>query len=139
MMPDRPKGHRIEQVESTITRAIQQVLAKGLNDPRYRGLVSVTELRLTKDLREATVLISIYPEKHQELTMHAIVHATRHIRREAGDLVALDRMPDLHFRLDTRLKVQAEVLDALAKARSSEDHPPDSSEQEPGLDRANTP
>jgi ribosome-binding factor A len=117
--PERSQGHRIEQLQSTLRRAIQDVLAKGLNDPRYRGMVSVTELRLTRDLREATVFISIYPEKHQDLTMHAIVHAGRHIRREAGDLVALDRLPELHFKLDTRLKAEAELLGALSKAKET--------------------
>lgn len=128
---ERSSGHRIEQLQSTLRRAIQDVLAKGLNDPRYRGMVSVTELRLTRDLREATVFVSVYPEKHQELTMHAIVHAARHIRRQAGDLVALDRLPELHFKLDTRLKAEAELLDALAKAKQQA---PAAEESEPSPD-----
>lgn len=127
MKPERSESHRVEQLQSTIRRAIQQVLAKGLNDPRYRGLVSVTDVKLARDLREATVMISVYPEKHEVLTMHAIVHAARHIRREAGELVALDRLPELHFKLDHSLKAQADVLGALSKARAAT---PESGQQE---------
>lgn len=112
-------GHRVEQLQSVLMRAIQQVLAQGLNDPRYRGLVSVTEVQLAKDLKQATVMISVYPEQHQTLTMHAIQHAARHIRREAGDLVALDRLPELTFKLDMSLKRQAEVSEALARSRET--------------------
>lgn len=142
MKSERGKGHRIEQVESTLRRAVQQVLAKGLSDPRYRGLVSVTGMSVTRDLREATVLVSVYPEQHQELTMHAISHAARHIRREVGELVALDRVPELRFKLDTSLKAQAEVLDALAKVRAEADKqegPEGPDEQDGTAQSANTP
>ena len=52
----------------------------------------------------------------QDLTMHGLRAAARHIRREVGDHVAIKQMPELVFRLDQSLKKQAGVLDAIAKA-----------------------
>lgn len=109
-------SRRTEQLSSTLQRAIQQVLARGLADPRYGGLVTVTGLKITEDLKNADVLISVLPEEKQELTMHAIRHAAAHIRREAAELVAMRTLPTLNFRLDLSLKKQAEVLRAISKA-----------------------
>lgn len=114
MTRERRPSHRIEQLQSTLRRALQQVLARGLNDPRARGMITVTGLTLSQDLREATVLVSVFPHEHESLTMHAVRHAARHIRRQAGELVAMEKVPELHFKLDVSLRKQAEVLDALA-------------------------
>jgi ribosome-binding factor A len=67
----------------------------------------------------AMIFISVYPEEKQDLSMHALRHAAKHIRREASELMAIRKMPNLDFRLDTSLKKQAEVFDALSKARQS--------------------
>jgi len=113
-------SHRIEKVESTLARAIQQVISRGLNDPRAGGLISVTHVDVSPDMANALVFISVYPEEKQAMSMHALRHAARHIRHEAGELIAIRKMPSIEFRVDSSLKRQAEVYDALAKARASE-------------------
>ena len=107
-------SRRLEQLSSTLLRAVQGVLARGLNDPRTDGaLITVTGLTISPDLRNATVLISVLPEKKQDLCMHALSHAAGHIRRKASDLVALANMPTLTFKLDLSLKKEARVIRAL--------------------------
>ena len=109
--------HRIEKIESTLTRAIQQVISRGLNDPRAGGLISVLRVNVAQDMANATVFVSVYPEEKAELTMHALRHASRHIRHQAADLMAIRKVPALEFRLDKSLKHQADVFQALTKAR----------------------
>lgn len=112
---------RVERVASTMREAVQKVILRGLADPRARGLITVTEVRITDDLKVADIYISILPEDRQELTMHAIRHAARHLRRETGELMALHELPEFNFKLDLRLKQQAAVFEALAKAREEEE------------------
>ena len=126
--------HRHEKVESTLARAIQQVISQGLHDPRASGLISVLRVDVSPEMASAMVFVSIYPEDRSELTMHALRHAARHIRHQAAELVALRRMPNIEFRLDKSLKHQAEVFDALAKAREQS---PDPSLAPPTPDAAN--
>lgn len=109
-------SHRKEQVASTLQRAVQQVIGRGLNDPRIRGLITVTEVQVPSDLRTATIMISVLPEERQTLTLKGIQDAARHIRREVGELVALNQIPEFHFKLDLSLKRQAEAMQAIAKA-----------------------
>lgn len=112
-------SHRPEQIASLLHRAIQDVIAKGLHDPRASGLITITGVEVSRDLRSATVLVSVFPEDRQKLTMHALQHASRHIRRQVSDMVALKQTPDLNFRLDMSLKKQAEVFQALSRAQVS--------------------
>lgn len=127
---------RVERVASTMREAVQKVILRGLADPRARGLITVTEVRITDDLKVADIYISILPEDRQELTMHAIRHAARHLRRETGELMALHELPEFNFKLDLRLKQQAAVFEALAKAREEEEkNTPASDEKDQKEDR----
>jgi ribosome-binding factor A len=109
-------SHRHQQIEATLKRAVQQVLAQGLSDPRADGcMITVTELSLGSDLKIASIKLSIYPEAKEKLAMHAIRHAAAHLRRQASDLVSFKQMPQLAFEVDHGIKKQGEILDALAK------------------------
>ena len=99
-----------------LQKALQEYIARGLNDPRVGGLVTVTAVRVSEDLKNADVMVSVLPEEKEELSLHGLRHASTYIRRKVGDMVALRQLPQLHFKLDRSLKKQAEVLAALAKA-----------------------
>ncbi|MCZ6837351.1 MAG: 30S ribosome-binding factor RbfA [Planctomycetota bacterium] len=105
------------QIASVIQRAVQMILTRGINDPRVRGLISVTGVQLSDDYAQVTILVSILPEEHSDLTMHGLRHASKHIRSQLGREVRLRRIPRLEFKLDKSLKKQSEVLAALAAAR----------------------
>lgn len=107
---------RTEQLASNLRRALQQVLARGLADPRIRGLVTVGQIRITEDLRRAEVSVSVFPEEHEDLTMHGLNSAAGYIRRKIGEHLTMRRLPDLTFRLDRSAKRQSAVLRAIAEA-----------------------
>ena len=121
-------SHRVQQVTSTLKKATQQVLTKGLADPRIRGMITITEVRVSKDLQHATVLVSVYPEKFETATLAGLQHATLRIQRAVNELMHMRRPPHLEFRVDHSLKKQAEILAAIRDAVG---------EQEPADDAAN--
>jgi ribosome-binding factor A len=106
---------RHDQIASLLRESIQEVLARGLSDPRVRGLVSVVEVKLSTDLRQATVLVSVLPADREELTLHGLRHAAAHIRSQVARAVELRRVPELVFKTDARLKKEAGVLGAIAQ------------------------
>lgn len=109
--------HRRERLASSIQRAIQDILARGLDDPRVRGLITITGVEVSGDLRTAVVLTSVLPAERQDLTLHALRHAAPRIRRLIHERVEVAHLPDLEFRLDESLKRQAGVMAAIARAR----------------------
>ncbi len=109
-------SHRIAQIESTLTRAVAQVLQRQIADPRIEGMVSITRVKVTEDLATAFVYVSVLPEQHQRKTLYGLKHAARHIEGLARKLVALRQVPHLEFRLDESLKKQAQVYAAIDEA-----------------------
>ena len=106
---------RVEQVESTLLRALQEEIARGLHDPRVSGLITVTGVDVSPDLKNATVLVSVLPDHKLDLTLHALRAASRHLRRRIGERVAMHEVPELTFKADESIKKQSEILSAFAK------------------------
>jgi len=105
-----------EKTVSVLSRAIQSVLSRGLNDPRVRGMMTVTDVKVSDDMANATVMVSVFPEEAAELTVHGLCHAAQHIRTEVGNSVRIRRMPHLTFKVDRRLKRESSVLSAINEA-----------------------
>lgn len=115
-----PMPQRTDQVASVIRRAVQAVLSKGLNDPRVRGLLSVTRVEVSDDLARAAVLVSVLPAEQADLTLHGLQHAARHIQIRVREMVRMRRMPRLVFRLDESIKREAGIYSAITEARRSD-------------------
>ena len=109
-------SHRIAQIESTMKRALSQVLQRDISDPRIEGLVSITDVKVAPDLSEAYVSVSVLPEDKQKRTLFGLRHAAGHIHSKLNKHLRLRTIPQLHFRLDESLKKQAEVFQAIDKA-----------------------
>lgn len=126
------------QIESLLLRALQERMARGLSDPRIRGLLTITRVEASNDMKRAKVFISVMPSEHAELTLHGLRAATRKIRRDVADKVRLKDMPTLDFVYDDGLKQQMEVMSLLTRDRlergATEDarpeHRPDDPDQQ---------
>ena len=108
---------RTEKIAATLQRALQEAIARGVNDPRVRGLITVTAVRISPDLRDAVVSVSVLPESAQDITLHGLRSAAGRLRHEIAGAIRLRRMPTITFQLDDSLKTQARILSAIARAR----------------------
>ncbi len=105
---------RAQQIASTLQRELQKVMAKGFNDPRIRGMITVTKVELTDDLKNAKAYISVMPEERAELTMHGIKAASKRIRRDVMERIHMKEMPSLRFVYDHGMREQQVISDLLA-------------------------
>lgn len=103
------------QVASLIARTLQERLARGLNDPRVQGMVSVLGVDLSPDRREATVRVSVMPADRGPLTLSGLRSAARHLGGVLREATRLRVVPRLRFELDETLKREAGVLAALGE------------------------
>ncbi|MGD9690436.1 MAG: 30S ribosome-binding factor RbfA [Phycisphaerales bacterium] len=108
-------GHRREAIASEIRSALQALLARGLNDPRVQGMVTITGVDVDQQLARALVRVSVIPEKYQVRVLAGLRHAAGHLRRQVGETIKTIRIPELAFEIDTGLKRQAEVIEALSR------------------------
>ena len=95
---------RTEQVAATLKRAIQDVIVRGISDPRVKGLISITKIDVSPDLADASVFCSVMPQEHEELTMHGLTSASKWIRRKAKKYVRQSRRWRATSRSTTRRK-----------------------------------
>lgn len=106
-------SHRKEQVESTLMRAVSQIVTRELADPRISGLISITRVEVTPDFKRADVYISVLPAEKQRLCVKGLNSAAPHIHARVMKAVAIRTVPHLEFREDATLKKSAEIFDAI--------------------------
>ena len=114
-------SYRNKQIESTLKRAICQVLARRLSDPRVVGMVSVTHVDVSPDRRNAFVYVSILPDKYEKRSIQGLNGAAGHIYSLVCKHVAMRTVPKLEFRLDASLKKQEDIYDAIRRGIDQDD------------------
>jgi ribosome-binding factor A len=86
-----------------VDEALRQVLSEhigALKDPRV-GFVTVTGVRTTADLKEATVYVSVFgSDKKRDLTLNALTAAHGYLQSQIAREVRMKRTPQLTFEYD---------------------------------------
>ncbi len=96
------------------------MLERRIKDPRL-GFVTVTEARLTNDLREATVFYTVYgSESDRADTAAALASATGVIRSEVGRQIGLRHTPSLTFVPDTVPDNVQHIEELVVRARAAD-------------------
>ena len=97
------KNLRIEKLQELIKQEMSKMLLKELKDPRI-GFVTVTDVEMTGDLREAKIYVSVMGGEEQvKSSLEGLNSALGFIRREIGHLIRLRFTPEISFALDTSL------------------------------------
>ena len=58
-------GYRIDQVAGQVRQEVMEIIQRNLKDPRI-GFVSITSVRMSPDLRQARVRVSVYGEQEEQ-------------------------------------------------------------------------
>lgn len=94
---------RTERVASVIKEEIGAILIREYNDPAY-GFITVTDVRVTPDLKLAKVMFSIMGAADvQKKTMAMLERERSHLRGMVGRKLTLRYTPDLQFYHDTTM------------------------------------
>jgi len=108
-------------VAQSIKRELAEMIRKDIKDQRVAGIVSITDVECTSDLRNAKVFISVFGEPEQrESTMAALNDEVGRLRGELCRRLSLRFAPELTFRLDDSLERGARVSDLLGKISRGE-------------------
>jgi ribosome-binding factor A len=112
---------RTRRLAERIAKIAAEMLERRIKDPRL-GFVTVTEARLTNDLREATVFYTVYGSVDEVAdTQAALKSATGIIRSEIGRLLGLRHTPSLTFVADALPESARHIEDLVAKARQQDE------------------
>src|SRR5258708_311117 len=120
-------SYRADQVGEQVREEIMSIIRRELKDPRI-GFVSITSVRMSPDLRQARVRVSVLgnPEQQRE-SMAGLVSARGLIRHELGRrLQNLKFSPELRFELDSSIEYAVHISELLKEVL-----PADSAPEEP--------
>ncbi|MBM3314522.1 30S ribosome-binding factor RbfA [candidate division WOR-3 bacterium] len=119
--------YRDKRVADAIRDTVADIILNKLSDPCI-GFVTVTRCSVSRDLRNATVFVSVMgADKVREATVEHLDRARSYIRRLVGQRVKLKFLPELRFKLDDVLAHEqrvGEILDTLRTGTGPQDEPP---------------
>ncbi len=106
---------RVRKIQEFIKQEVGNMLLHDLKDPRL-GFITVTEVKLTGDLREATIYVSLFgkPEE-KEASLAALNKAKGFIRKELGQRLRIYYTPTISFKEDTSLDYSMHIEGILKK------------------------
>ena len=107
-------SYRTDQVGAQVREEIMGIIRRELKDPRI-GFVSITEVRMSPDLRSARVRISVLgDEDQQKATLKGLLSARGLIRHELGRrLENLKFSPELRFEIDPSIEYSVHISKVL--------------------------
>jgi ribosome-binding factor A len=111
---------RAKRLSERIAQIVAEMLERRIKDPRL-GFVTITDTRVTGDLREATVFYTVYgSESEVEATAAALASATGVIRSEVGKQTGIKHTPSITFKRDTLPDGAKSIEDLVARARQAD-------------------
>ncbi len=104
-------GNRIGRINEEIQRELSAQIRR-LKDPRVSGvgMVSVTRVDTTGDLRYARVYISALDKDREKDALKGLKSAAGFLRRELGAALRLRYTPELQFIADDSIQYGAHIL-----------------------------
>jgi ribosome-binding factor A len=113
---DRPA-----RVAHELQRALSDLIARGLKDPRVTGLVTVTGAKISPDLREAVAYVSVHgEEKVRRQTLAGLRAAAGWLQREASHALGLRFTPHLRFEYDASVEQGDRIERLLREVKEKE-------------------
>ena len=114
-------SRRTDRINELLRQEISQLLARQIKDPRLRGVISITEVQTSADLRNARVLLSVMgDEETKRSALDGIQSAATFLRGELRDRISLRYTPFLKFSLDESLEQADQVLQLMDHIRDDE-------------------
>lgn len=111
-MADR-NNPRFGRINEEYRREISNVLDQKLKNPNITGLLSVTKVKVTQDLKYATVYVSILNSKNIKDTLAGLKKSSGYIRTELAKKINLRNTPEIVFELDESMEYGSRIDNIL--------------------------
>ncbi len=111
-------SRRTDRINELLRQEISQLLARQIKDPRLSGVITITEVKTSADLRNALVLLSVMgDEETKRSALDGIQSAATFLRKELRDRITLRYTPFLKFSIDESLEQADHLLQLMDHIR----------------------
>ena len=105
---------RLGRIDEEYRKEISQIIGYELKNPNVTGMISVTKVKVTNDLKFAKVYVSILNSKNVKDTLAGLKKSSGYIRSELAKRINLRNTPELIFELDDSIEYGAKI-DSILK------------------------
>ncbi len=105
-------SNRMGRINEEIQRELSSLI-RTVKDPRVTGMISVTAVETTPDLKFAKIYISVLDKSDCSQVLKGLKSAGGYLRRELGRSLNLRNTPELTFVQDDSIDKGAHILDML--------------------------
>lgn len=107
-------NNRLNRIDEEYRKELSTIIDRELKNPNITGMISVTKVKVTNDLKYAKVYVSILNSKNVENTMQGLKKSSGFIRTELAKRVNLRNTPELIFEIDDSIEYGARI-DSIIK------------------------
>ncbi len=100
---------RLGRIEEEYKKELSNIISYKLKNPNVTGLISVTKVKITNDLKFAKIYVSILNSKNTKETLAGLKKSAGFIRSELARKINLRNTPELIFELDDSLEYGARI------------------------------
>lgn len=126
-------NNRLARTNDDIQRVLSELL-RNVKDPRVQqGMISVTRVETTGDLRYAKVWLSVYGMENEKEFRRGLKSASGWLRKELASSMSLRYTPELVFELDHSIEYGAHINELISSLdiRQDEEDEAEGAEEEP--------
>ena len=105
---------RLGRVNEELMKALSQIITYELKNPDVTGMISVTRVKVTPDLKYAKVYVSILNSKNIKDTLSGLKKSAGFVRSELAKRVNLRNTPEIIFELDDSIEYGSKI-DSILK------------------------
>ena len=102
-------NNRMGRIDEEYKKELSQILSYELKNPNITGMISVTKVKVTSDLKYAKVSVSILNSKNIKETLAGLKKSSGFIRSELAKRINLRNTPELVFELYESLEYGARI------------------------------
>ena len=117
-MPNK-NNNRIGRIDEEYRKELSQIISYDLKNPNITGMISVTKVKVTTDLKYAKVYISILNSKSNSKTMEGLKESSGFIRTQIAKTMNLRVTPELSFEIDDSMEY-GDRIDRILKEINSD-------------------
>ena len=108
------KNNRIGRIDEEYRKELSQIISYDLKNPNVTGMISVTKVKVTPDLKYAKVSVSILNSKNVKETLAGLKKSSGFLRSELAKRINLRNTPELVFEIDDSIEYGAKI-DSILK------------------------
>ena len=123
---------KIERLQQAIKFKVAMLLQRDINDPRMGGLITITKVKLSRDLKHCTVFYSVLGDRAAESKAHHLLDDARlFIQGEVAGSLRTRTAPALEFKFDESIAGSDRIAALLRDELEDAEAPPGEIEDEP--------